>query len=323
MELVAYFEQFLKDEVNLNQNRIDTLNQKKITLTNFIKNSDEFKDLFISMKTQGSLAQKTIIKPANGSKEFDADFLLLLKENEDWEPKNYINELYNLFRSSSTYKDIVHRNKRCVLIDYAGDFHIDIVPCIVTDSDYLICNRTENTFEIDKPLEFKEWFFDKHNDSYKSLIKSVRLFKYLRDIKVSFTIKSILLNTLLGNEVGSFELKSGFKNIPTSFYTLFDRLNTYLQNNSYLPTVPNPVLSEENLAERNWDQTKYNNFRNQIKSYLEKVKDAYEETDKKESVKKWKIVFGEKFPSELKESKTNQSIAAIASLAPEPYASKL
>ena len=31
MELVAYFEQFLKDEVNLNQNRIDKLDQKLFT----------------------------------------------------------------------------------------------------------------------------------------------------------------------------------------------------------------------------------------------------------------------------------------------------
>ncbi len=322
MELVAYFEQFLKEEVNLNQSRIDTLDQKKTTLTNYIKDSDVFKDIFISMETQGSLAQKTIIKPPNGRKEFDGDLLLLLNENEEWEPKDYINELYNIFKNNEAYKDIVHRNKRCIIIDYSGDFHIDIVPCIESETDYRICNRSENTFEVDKPLEYKEWFFNKHKNSFNTLIKSVRLFKYLRDIKTSFTIKSILLNTLLGNQVSNSEIKADFKNIPTSFYTLFNRLNAYLQNNPSLITIPNPVLAGENLAERNWDDAKYSNFRNQIKSYWEKIKDAYEETDKNESIKKWRIVFGDKFPDKLKESKTNQSIAAIASLAPKPYASK-
>jgi len=39
MQLVKYFNQFMKDEVNLNQSRINTLDQKVTTLKNFIKNS--------------------------------------------------------------------------------------------------------------------------------------------------------------------------------------------------------------------------------------------------------------------------------------------
>jgi len=322
MELVAYFDQFLKDEVNLNQSRIDTLNQKRETLTSFIKDSEVFKDLFIKMEMQGSYAQRTIIKPTHERKEFDADLLLLLNENEEWEAKDYINELYNLFKGNGNYKDIVHRNKRCVIIDYAGDFHIDIVPCVKKDDEYLICNRVDNEFESDKPLDFRDWFLDRHKDSYNYLIKSVRLFKYLRDIKTSFTVKSILLNVLLGNEVGSSELRVDFKNAPTAFYTLFKRLNTFLQNNSTMPIISNPVLPEENLAERNWDEDKYSNFRDRINSYWEKVKDAYEEKNKSESIEKWQKVFGDQFPNELKDSKVNNTVAAIASIATRAYASK-
>lgn len=322
MELVAYFEQFLKNEVNLNQSRIDTLNQKKETLTNFIKDSEVFDDLFVKMETQGSLAQKTIIKPTSERKEFDADLLLLLKENEDWEAKDYINELYDIFKDNENYKDIVHRNKRCVIIDYAGDFHVDIVPCVKIDNEYFICNKVNNKFEKDKPLDFRDWFLSKHKDSYNYLIQSVRLFKYLRDIKTSFTAKSILLNTLLGNEVGNNEKKANFKNVSTSFYTLFNRLNTFLQNNPTMPVINNPILSEENLADRNWNEDKYLNFRNQINSYWKKVKDAYEESEKEESIKKWRKVFGDKFPDELKENKVNNSVAAIASTASRAHACK-
>ena len=322
MELVAYFEQFLKDEVNLNQNRIDKLDQKKISLTNFIKDSDEFKELFKKMDIQGSYAQKTIIKPADTNQEFDADFLLLLKESENWEAKDYINELYNIFKNNGSYENIVSRNKRCVIINYAGDFHIDIVPCIVKNSEYFICNRVNNEFELDKPIEFKEWFFNKHKDSHYQLIKPVRLFKYMRDIKTNYSVKSILLNTLLGNEIGKYEIAGDFKNITTAFYTLFKRLNEFLQQNTVMPIINNPVLIDEDLTTRNWNQVNYENFRNKVNLYFEKTEEAYNENDKQKSIEKWQKVFGDKFPNSLQENKVNNTLKSVALVAPKAYASK-
>ena len=40
-----------------------------------------------------------------------------------------------------------HRKTRCVYIDYAGDFHLDLVPCITLDEECYICNNKENRFE--------------------------------------------------------------------------------------------------------------------------------------------------------------------------------
>lgn len=103
MKLDHYLTNFLKDTVNLNQSRIDTLKQRVDTISEFVKQLDEFEDLFIETTPQGSWAHKTIIRPV-GNDDFDADLVFFLNENEDWQPKDYIDTLYHCFKASNTYK---------------------------------------------------------------------------------------------------------------------------------------------------------------------------------------------------------------------------
>jgi len=74
------------------------------------------------------------------------------------------------------------------------------------------------------------------------------LIKYLRDIKTTFSIKSILLTTLLGSQVKTLypeSEKKQFSDLPTALKILFGRLDDYLQGRSTMPTVVNPVLTSE------------------------------------------------------------------------------
>ncbi|MFT5756659.1 MAG: hypothetical protein ACI9LM_001379 [Alteromonadaceae bacterium] len=63
MKLVKHFNEFLLNNVNLNQHRIDTLEKRVATITSFIKDSDSFKAAFITAIPQGSYSHRTIIKP--------------------------------------------------------------------------------------------------------------------------------------------------------------------------------------------------------------------------------------------------------------------
>ncbi|NJL41279.1 MAG: hypothetical protein HC899_34620 [Leptolyngbyaceae cyanobacterium SM1_4_3] len=76
--------------------------------------------------------------------------------------------------------------------------------------------------------------------------------------------------------------------------TLIGRLDDYLQANSYMPVVRNPVLTSETFN-RHWDQEKYENFRECIHRYREWIDDAYEENERSESIRKWRRVFGDEF----------------------------
>jgi hypothetical protein len=240
-----------------------------------------------------------------------------------WSAADYVEKLYSVFRASGTYRDIVSRNTRCVVITYANDFHLDVVPCIQDINGdkrtFWVCNRQINKFEQTAPESYNEWLVIRNTiTTGNSLRKCTRLIKYLRDIKTTFSIKSILLTTLLGSQVKTLypeSEKKQFSDVPTALRILFGRLDDYLQARPNMPTVVNPVLTSETFN-RHWDQDKYINLRDRIHTYREWIDDAYDEQDRDESIRKWRRVFGEDFAAgEALEKGASVAAAALGDLA--------
>ena len=298
------FDIFLKNVVNLNSTRIENLKGKVMSVNEYLKTHLEG---YQTIEIQGSYAQKTIIKPVDDH-EFDSDILLYIKKNEDFQAKDYIGELYNLLKNNGNYRDIVHRRTRCVVLDYAGEFHLDIVPCVEQNGETYICNRDENKFELTDGTGYRDWLSGKNTITNGNLKRATKLLKYLRDFKETFTVKSILLTTLLGNLISDSD--SGydyFNDIPTVLVTISERLNKYLQEREAMPVVYNPVLPKEEFN-RHWDQNTYSNFRDKFKLYYNKINDAYESKDHNESVRKWREVFGDAFCSMKKSEFIHKSV---------------
>lgn len=298
MKLIEYFGDFLKNEVNLNRSRVDFLDDRVVSITNFLKGGLQFKDNFVGTVPQGSYAHKTIIKPARANKEFDADLLLHLEEFADWSASDYVENLYKMFRESGTYKDMVSRRTRCVVVNYAGDFHLDVVPYLERHGSFYITDRHENAFELTAPEAFTAWLDDKNRvTTGNHFLKVVRLIKYLRDTKQTFSVKSVILTTLLGDRVDSGHLLADpacYTDVPTTLRSVMTGLNEYLQSCPIMPVIEDPGGTGENFSQR-WDQDQYANFRDKMKFYAEKIEDAYSEPNKDASLKKWQGIFGPEF----------------------------
>lgn len=300
MKLITHFDDFLKDTVNLNQTRVTLLEDSIEAIKMFIRNSD-WKPEIIEFKPQGSWAHKTIIKPLTDY-PFDADLIVYVKPVDGWEAKDYVNNLYSKFQESGVYKEKSRRYSHCVTIEYAGERKIDIAPCVkdrLYSGTYEVCNRNSNQFEKSKPGEYTDWLIDKNSISGKNSFRKVtRLLKYMRDIKTNFSCPSFLLTTLLGERISYQDnIVNLFTDVPTSLKILIGRLDDWLQANETKPTVRNPVLFEE-IQSNAWDETKYSNFRSKINLYRGWIDDAYDESDKEESIGKWRRVFGDDFAVE-------------------------
>ncbi|HPL15907.1 MAG TPA: nucleotidyltransferase [Spirochaetota bacterium] len=308
MKLIQSFNDFLNNEVNLNQTRLDRAKNGISVVSNFLRENELFKQYYISVSPQGSYRQKTIIKPVTDEDEFDVDILFQLKSVDGWEPKDYLNNLHAEFKKSDRYKDIVDKRgkTRCVTLDYADDFHIDIVPCVQRGGLSYIMNKKDNTYELTDADGYANWFSDKNSITGENqLIKVVRLFKYIRDYQRSFTVKSVVLTTLIGNQITAIDSGSDmFQDVPTSLNTLFNRFDNYLQSNITMPAVYNPCLPSENFN-RHWDQDKYSVFRKNIHSIREKINLAFDEDDRKKSAEKWAEIFGDKFPQPVQKTDSN------------------
>ena len=86
-------------------------------------------------------------------------------------------------------------------IDYAGDFHLDVVPRVTFGGRHYVCNLIDNKFEETDGIGYRDWFNEQNRITGGNLKRVVRLLKYLRDHKNNYSAKSILLTTLAGNTI--------------------------------------------------------------------------------------------------------------------------
>ena len=122
-----------------------------------------------------------------------------MNQNPQWRAKDYVNEVNRTLRGNKNYADKLRLKTRCVTVDYAGEFHLDVVPRVTIKGKHYICNRTADRFEETDGTGYREWFNEKNRITAGNLKRVVRLLKYLRDHKNSYTVKSIMLTTLAGN----------------------------------------------------------------------------------------------------------------------------
>jgi hypothetical protein len=297
MQLVDHFDVLLKDTVNLNQTRLDQLQSRVDAVFSALQADSDYGAYVNDYTKQGSWAHRTVIRPV-GRKEFDADILLDMDEVDGWEPKRYIEAVYLALHHSATYGSMDHTKKcRCVRLSYANEMHIDIVPHIfLTDGREVIVNRDENEWEETNPTGFTQWMKDRDDMAKGNLRKVIRLVKFLRDHKNSFTgTPSIIITTLLGNQVTpSGHYSQEYDNVAKTLLNLVESLDTWLQAQWSKPSVADPSSSGTTFDHR-WNDASFRYFRDRIHVHTSEIRAAYEEKDKAESVELWQKVFGDGF----------------------------
>lgn len=326
MQLADHFGVLLKDTVNLSQSKLDLLSTRVDAVYNALKGDSEIGSLIIGKTPQGSWVHRTIISPL-GNKEFDADFMLDMAENPDWadNPKAYIDAIYGALHRHGTYGTMTHSRKcRCVQLVYANSMHVDIVPHLnLADGREVIVNRDDNKWEPTNPQGFTDWMKKQDSIANGNLRKVIRLMKYLRDYKNSFTgTKSVLLTTMLGAQVTDTRklFNPGcYANVPTTLLHVVQDLDNWLQQRPIRPSIPDPSGSGLTFDHR-WGkdtesaQATYNYFRDRIHVHASEIEVAYKEEDKDRSVQLWQGIFGDGFkaPDTVSSSARFPSATSIA-----------
>lgn len=306
MEHADYFKTFLKDEVNLDDTRLDQLARRVDSVYSALKSDDTIGPHITGKRRQGSWAHRLIIRPQPGG-NYDADFFLEFDEVDDWEPKTYTNETYGALHRHSTYGKQEHGRKcRCVYLRYAPSngigCHLDIVPFVtLKDGRRVIVNRDDNQWEplflSTDPQGFSDWVRrrDELADGYFRGVG--RLMKYLRDFRGSFNgVRSVILVTVLGHQVDDWTSTDPqrYRNLPTALVNIVEDLDDWLQGRWTKPHLLNPNNDGTDFDHR-WSEETYRNFRDRIHSIAAEMRDAYDEDDPEKSVEAWQKLFGDKF----------------------------
>jgi len=302
MKHTDYFRNFLDNTVNLSKYKLETLSSRVDTIYGVLKADDDVGPLIKKKIPQGSWPQKTIINPQNG-KAFDGDFMVQMVEDPEWadDLKKYGDAIYNVLHNTSPYRDMPHGRKcRCVYVQYANNaMHVDIVPFVVrSNGTQWIVNRDSNKWERTDTDGFTNWMKKHDKIADRRLREVIRIMKFLRDHKNSFTgTKSILLTTLLGERVEEWRkiVDPGYYgDLPTALLHIVSDLDEWLQARPTKPVIMDPSGTGTSFDHR-WTQETYSYFRKRIHKHAAEIKAAYKETDFDESVKKWRDLFGDGF----------------------------
>jgi hypothetical protein len=291
MKFLAEFDRFLEETVNLSPGRLSALEGRVATIEGLLKASTNPDLVVVEARPQGSLAQRTIINPIDSSRGFDADLLVEFEEH-GLGPKELLKSVKDLLKASPRHGHLVRARTRCVMLEYAGEFHLDVVPCVKQGPIPYIANRVTDEWEPTDPVGFTAWMQDHDERAGHNLVPSIRLCKYLRDAKGRPRIKSVILTVLLAQMVDR-RAPTEYVDLPTTLVLLLEDLASWSSAFTSAPLLREPTCQ----AELRLDETNWAAFTAQIESLARRAREALDEEGEDRSLALWRELFGSRFPS--------------------------
>lgn len=321
------------DKLQLSQTLYEQATQRYETIADILQKDKSFNNIDLKMYPQGSFRLKTTVKPLN-EEEYDLDFVVQLPEHTQMSPRELYANIVRILENDGIHKNMVEQKKRCIRINYANDFHLDIMPgkLINSNTNEIIVPDKElrGWYHHSNPIGFADWFeFQARshikyelNEMYRMqasiekvteqeitkhlepLRKAVQLAKRYRDIYCDKTgvepVRSIVICTLMG-QISRFtgstlQILQGFCSY----------VNNLIQQNDYKPfKIKNPVVNE--ILTEKWNEgNNFKDFVSMVTSLTNDVNKLQGYTINTDSNKLVKKMFGE--------SITNDAITEYAKI---------
>ncbi len=280
----------MAEEVQLDDTRHARMKSSYEAIKNWIE-SDElfFKPYSFELYPHGSVRILTTVKPIS-KEEFDLDIAIHFKSNMQHSPQKIYNELKRRISENDRYIKMMELKNRCIRINYAGDFHIDILPGIqenpFDNNKMRVPDRELGSWVSSNPRGYANWFIEKSNlvsekfsakaalraeklpiDNFKikkPLQRAVQLIKRYRDVYFqnddTYKTSSIILTTMAGQ----------FYQGEESIFKAIDNIITTINNKIDQPygrlKITNPVNQDEDFTDK-WDKEPeyYDGFKKFVK----------------------------------------------------------
>jgi len=271
------------EKLQLDKTRREKIESSYKSVQEVLENDPDFFDTKnFEIYPHGSVRIGTTVKPLSKN-EFDLDIVLHIQDRvyEQTDPLKVFNELKRVLQGNGTYEDKVEPKTRCVRLNYAGDYHMDILPgCQHSANDenrIVIPDRELKEWLISNPRGYAKWFLNKAetikmtllekayaaeeipSDDFaakKPLQRAVQIIKRYRDLffekNTDFATSSIVLTTLAGQL---------YQNQESIFETI-DFIISQIQSQVNLSRfkrikVLNPVDNNEDFTDKWEKEPKY------------------------------------------------------------------
>ena len=302
MENFQYFNNLLSNiEPSIStKNYVSSLQEN---LRDYLKNSEEYKHVYVDTFISGSFAKNIAIRPSVDEDKQDIDIIVITNYNKKISQEMILTGLKDVLSIRSKYKNIRLQSKS-VGIDMAS-YHIDIIPLIIEDDKFWIGNRENNKWIQTNPKGHIKWSTDinkSFKNKYTLLVKILKWWRKKKNIENVKLPKGILLEKIIADNLGDSKYDIENLLLTTMENIVLAYKNDYIEK-GIKPIVNDPILSENDLGEK-YSLEDFKVFIELIEQDLEHVKS----TDY--SVDTWKKVFGKSIGKTTEEIQEDYSLTA-------------
>lgn len=266
---------------------------------------------------QGSVATGTAVRPLSGD-EFDVDVIYpfaLEAFGTPPTPAQVIQWFVARLRGNDFYAQRLIEKPRCARIDYAGDFHMDIIPStdgVADHQPYAVPTKDLGGWKTNNPRDYQRWVFsldarsggqDANGDG--RFARGLRVMKRWRDGKLAADSapSSMLLATMLGKHEPHANYRPPladpvFPKYPYTAAYLYDmlRLTDSCLELHAESSFENPSVPGEDLA-GSWQRKHLSTFQAALKGCIASTRAGMVAQGEPEAITHYKKAFGDSFPS--------------------------
>lgn len=310
----------MAENLQLDKKRFEKMETAYRAVSEWIENDEGFfKKVEFEIYPHGSALAGTTVKPTS-KEEFDLDFVIHIRM--DWgkyDPEQVYNELMRRLKAHDLYKELLEPKNRVLRLNYAGDFHMDIMPgCqefVYEPNRILVRDKMLNGNVSSSPRGYGAWFNGKADtvkefllekayamedlpkqEPYhlkKPLKRAVQLIKRYRNIYFENdpdnATSSIILTTLAG------QFYDGEGTIYETVNNVVNRMNEAAKYGVEGFKVYNPVNRDEEFTDKWQREPKlFDRFLDFIKDFKQTWEAIKRDSNIDESEYEFKTMFGER-----------------------------
>lgn len=270
---------------------------------------------------QGSMRHGTTVRPRLRN-EHDLDMVCLLRflsDDDPMTPEQLYEIVYRRLHESHVYRPLLRRMNRCIRLEYANDFHLDILPArpdpVRGGTCVLVPDREKRCWKPSNPQGFASWF-DQQAESGNRILKRyvgralsasartqmkatlrrvVQLMKRRRDIMFDgdqSCARSVVLTTLAAADYDGEIL------CTDAVVSVLDTIIAAFGDLTDPPSVLNPTNPDENFAEK-WNRASFASFMGYIRTFRNEMAELIDLHDLEAIHAKLTEMFGERQATEV------------------------
>lgn len=295
----------MAEQLQLDDTRYDRMKKSYEAVKNWIESDPVFfKPYKYDVYPHGSVRTLTTVKPF-GKDEFDLDIAIhLIAALSNHTPAIIYAELKRRLGENATYKSMLEPKNRCLRLNYAGDYHMDILPGVqefaFDENRLLVPDRELGIWVSSNPRGYASWFMGRANLARESLLekairaenlpadnfknkkplqRAVQLIKRDRDVYFqkddTYKTSSIVLTTLAG------QLYNGEESIFGTVDNIIGSIRAQIAAAPGRIKVLNPVNPLEDFTDK-WD--KEPKYYTAFKEFCEHLYTEWQTLKKKQGV---------------------------------------